>query len=73
MNDSTVRNLRTTNIPAAAALQAHICQNIPAFQSSQFESLLRCFPAGQLAAELDGRRPRIDCGRMKVGAGGTAP
>lgn len=55
MTGLTVRNFRADDIPAAAALQGHIYQNIPAFQASQFENLLRHFPAGQLAAELDGR------------------
>lgn len=35
--------------------------------------LLRHFSAGQLAAELDGRRAQIHHTRIKVGAGGTAP
>lgn len=55
MTGLTVRNFRVDDISAATALQERIYPNIPALQTSQFESLLRYFPAGQLAAELDGR------------------
>lgn len=50
-----IRNLGPADIAAAIDLQRRVYQVIPAFQPSQFESLLRCFPAGQVVAELDGR------------------
>lgn len=51
----TVRNLNHRDIEAAADLQRRVYRNIPAFGRDQFASLLEHFPAGQFAAEDDGR------------------
>lgn len=50
-----LRNLEPADIAAAIDLQRRVYQNIPALQEAQLDSLLQHFPAGQIAAELDGR------------------
>jgi len=49
-----IRHFCPADIPAAIALQQRAYTTIPAFQESQFESLLQHFPTGQVVAELDG-------------------
>jgi len=51
----TLRNLLPADIDAAIELQRRVYAIIPAFRPEQFAGLLERFPAGQFAAELDGR------------------
>jgi len=50
-----IRNLLHADIDAAIELQRRVYSFIPAFRPEQFDGLLARFPAGQFAAELDGR------------------
>lgn len=50
-----VRNLMVQDVDAAIELQRRVYPAIPAFSRSQYESLLRHFPQGQLVAELEGK------------------
>jgi GNAT superfamily N-acetyltransferase len=51
----SIRNLRHSDIDSAIALQRRVYPSIEAFRQDQFENLLRLFPRGQFAAELDGK------------------
>lgn len=52
---ATIRHLTLADTVAASELQRRVYQSIPAFTHEQFSKLLRTFPQGQFAADVDGK------------------